>query len=209
MSQAEQPPKRLRPSPEWLRRWAHFRQRAQLAWAKTRQVLKHLWLDASDTERLVGQEGLSRITAQVAASEQGHTGQVRICIEAALPLSYLWRAGLGGALDGVIRDRALMMFSKLRVWDTAQNNGLLIYVLMAERAIEIVADRGLTERVPTVQWEQLTRQLSSEFGNAHFEHGLADAIDVCSALLMLHFPRPLHPGSDTGSDDLPNEPALQ
>lgn len=198
-------------SVRWRLRQALWLRRVQLGWAKARQIAKHLWLDASDTERLVGAQALSRITAHVAASEQGHTGQVRICLEASLPLSYLWRAGWDGALDDVIRERALMMFSKLRVWDTAQNNGLLIYVLMAEQAIEIVADRGLTQRVPAVQWEQLTRQLSSEFGNAHFEHGLTDAVDVCSALLMLHFPRPLEPDPDAppdAGDELPNEPAL-
>ncbi len=210
MNPTEQTPNTHQARPSWAQRWAVFRHRAEVLWAKTRQVAKHLWLDASDTERLVGQEGLNRITAQVSASEQSHTGQVRVCIEAALPLSYLGRAGLEGPLDPVIRERALMMFSKLRVWDTAHNNGLLIYVLVAERAIEIVADRGLTERVPAVQWEQLARQLSSELGNAHFEQGLADAIDVCSALLMLHFPRPLQaePASGAG-DDLPDAPVLQ
>ena len=192
-------------------RWALWRQNARIGWAKTCQLAKHLWLDGSDTERAIGQDALARITARVTASELGHTGQVRICVEAALPLSYLWRAGLHGPLDPVIRERALMMFSKLRVWDTAHNNGLLIYVLMAEHAIEIVADRGLSHRVPAVQWEQLTRQLSSDFGNAHFEAGLNDAIDVCSALLMLHFPRPLTAAEDgaVGStNELPDEPVL-
>lgn len=195
----------------WPARWAQLHHGAKLGWAKARQLSRHLWLDGSDTERAIGHDALSRITARVGASELGHTGQVRICVEAALPLSYLWRAGLQGSLDAVIRERALMTFSKLRVWDTANNNGLLIYVLMAEHAIEIVADRGLSQRVPAVQWEQLTRQLSSDFGNAHFEAGLNDAIDVCSALLMLHFPRPLsHDEDGTGAppNELPDEPVL-
>ena len=79
---------------------------------------------------------VERLRERVAASERRHSGEIRICVEAGLPLSYLWR-GLSA------RDRAITMFGKLRVWDTEHNNGVLIYLLLAEHAIEIVADRGL------------------------------------------------------------------
>lgn len=192
--------------------WARWQAHARLGWTRARQLIRHLWLDAADSERAISPEALSRITARVTSSEQGHTGQVRICIEAALPLSYLRRVGLRGRIEPVVRERALMMFSKLRVWDTGHNNGLLIYVLLAEQAIEIVADRGLAERVPAAQWDQLMHQLSSEFGDAHFEQGLADAIDVCSALLVQHFPRPPHSSAAGGfpnTNELPDEPSLR
>ena len=78
---------------------------------------------------------MERLARRVAASEQRHSGEVRIYVEAGLPLSYLWR-------DATPRERAVAMFGKLRVWDTEQNNGVLIYLLLAEHAIEIVADRG-------------------------------------------------------------------
>ena len=81
---------------------------------------------------------------RVAASEARHSGQIRICVEAGLPFSYLWRhVRRGVPLRQVIRQRAVTMFGKLRVWDTERNNGVLIYLLLAEHAIELVADRGL------------------------------------------------------------------
>ena len=76
----------------------------------------------------------------MAASERRHSGEIRVCVEAGLPLSYLWR-------DATARERAVTMFGKLRVWDTEHNNGVLIYLLLAEHAIEIVADRGLNRHV--------------------------------------------------------------
>ena len=76
----------------------------------------------------------------MAASERRHSGEIRVCVEAGLPLSYLWRGATA-------RERAVTMFGKLRVWDTEHNNGVLIYLLLAEHRIEIVADRGLNRHV--------------------------------------------------------------
>ena len=87
---------------------------------------------------------LARLQARVAASEATHSGEIRLCIEAGLPLSYLRRRATA-------RERAVAMFGKLRVWDTAHNNGVLIYLLLAEHAIEIVADRGLSARVDAAE----------------------------------------------------------
>jgi uncharacterized membrane protein len=104
----------------------------------------------------------------------------RLCVEAGLPLSYLWR-------DAAPRERALAMFGKLRVWDTEHNNGVLIYLLLAERAIEIVADRGLNRHVPAEQWQQLTQRMSAAFEAGQFEQGLGEAVDAVHALLLRHF----------------------
>jgi uncharacterized membrane protein len=108
------------------------------------RILRHRWLDETDAAR-ARRRRAARLEARVAASERRHSGEIRVCVEAGLPLSYLWRA--------TARDRAITMFGKLRVWDTEANNGVLIYLLLAEHAIEIVADRGLARHVPQAQWE--------------------------------------------------------
>jgi uncharacterized membrane protein len=144
------------------------------------RLLKHRWLDEGDVQRALPPDTLARLAERVRASERRHSGEIRICIEAGLPLSYLWR-------DAPPRERAIMMFGKLRVWDTEQNNGVLIYLLLADRAIEIVADRGLSRQVPADAWQALARQMSAAFKAGRFEEGLAAAVDQVDALLLRHF----------------------
>ena len=148
---------------------------------RIRRLLKHRWLDEDDAARALGAPALARLEARVAASEQAHSGEIRLCIEAGLPLSYLWR-------DATPRQRAVTMFGKLRVWDTEHNNGVLIYLLLAERAIEIVADRGVARRVPQAEWERLVAGMREAFRAGRFEEGLAQAIDAVDGLLAQHFP---------------------
>jgi uncharacterized membrane protein len=165
---------------------------------KLLRLLKHRWLDETDARRALGDAGLKRIQERVAASERGHGGEIRVCIEAGLPLSYLWR-------NATARERALAMFGKLRVWDTAQNNGVLIYLLLAEHHIEVVADRGLNDRVSAEQWRALVQHMAEDFRAGRFEKGLIDAIEVVDGILRQHFPR------DEGSADtneLPDAPVL-
>ena len=131
--------------------------------------------------RLLPREKLQELEHLIAQSELGHTGQVRICIEAGLPASYVWRGATA-------RERAINMFSKLRVWDTEHNNGVLIYLLLAEHAIEIVADRGLNRHVTPQRWRELAQGMSASFKAGHFEDGLAAAIDAVELLLQQHFP---------------------
>jgi len=109
--------------------------------ARLRRMWRHRWIDEAEVRRVLPPEVFERLTQRVAASERRHSGEVRICVEAGLPLSYLRR-------DATPRERAIAMFSKLRVWDTENNNGVLIYLLLAEHAIEIVADRGIDAKVP-------------------------------------------------------------
>jgi uncharacterized membrane protein len=144
------------------------------------RLLKHRWAEVGDVHRALPPEALERLTQRVQASERRHSGEIRICIEAGLPLSYLWR-------NAAARERAIMMFGKLRVWDTEHNNGVLIYLLLAEHAIEIVADRGLSRHVPPEQWRALTQGMSAAFKAGRFEDGLAEAIDVVDGLLLQHF----------------------
>jgi uncharacterized membrane protein len=150
------------------------------------RIFRHRWLDERDAQRALGADALARLQQRVEASERQHSGEIRLCIEAGLPLSYLWR----GATP---RERALAMFGNLGVWDTEQNNGVLIYLLLADHAIEIVADRGLSRHVPDEHWRSLTQQMSAAFKAGRFEQGLADAVDAVDALLRRHFT--LEPGA--------------
>jgi uncharacterized membrane protein len=97
------------------------------------------------------------------------------------------------------------MFSKLRVWDTASNNGVLIYLLLAEHAIEIVADRGLNEVVEPQVWQAMVSRMRAAFHQGQFEDGLTHALEEVSALLVKHFP--LKAGQ-RNPNELPDSPAL-
>jgi uncharacterized membrane protein len=149
--------------------------------SKLLRILKHRWLDERDAQRALGKGALARIEARVTAGETRHSGETRVCVEAGLPLSYL-KKNLSA------RDRAVMMFAKLRVWDTEANNGVLIYLLLAERAIEIVADRGLARFVSPEQWQAIVGAMREPLAAGRFEEGLNDAIDAVDALLVQHFP---------------------
>jgi len=162
------------------------------------RIWRHLWLDDADLRRAIPQELADRLTRRVAASEQRHTGEVRIHVEPALPLSYLWR----GATP---RERAVTIFGKLRVWDTEQNNGVLIYLLLAERAIEVVADRGLAGKVPHEAWQAIVQRMGTAFHDGRFEDGLTQALAEVSALLVEHFP--VAPGA-ANPNELPDQPVL-
>ena len=163
------------------------------------RILKHRWLDESDTRRALGPAALHNLEARVRASEAQHSGEIRLCIEAGLPLSYLWR-------NATARERAVTMFGKLRVWDTEFNNGVLIYLLLAEHRIEIVADRGVDRHVPHAQWEAIVAQMSAEFAARRYEAGLAVAIDAVTALLIRHFPLA---AGQANPNELPDTPHLR
>lgn len=141
----------------------------------------------------------TQIQHRIAVSEARHSGQIRIYAESSLPLSYLLR-------DASARERAITLFGKLRVWDTANNNGILIYLLMAEHAIEIVADRGLNQHVPQERWNEMISHMRIPLQAGHWEDGLMLALDEVSALLEEHFP--LHPGTRL-SNELPDAPIVR
>jgi uncharacterized membrane protein len=163
------------------------------------RILKHRARDETDTRRAISPDVVRRLQERVQASERQHSGEIRVCVEAGLPLSYLWR-GLSA------RDRAVTMFGKLRVWDTEHNNGVLIYLLLAEHAIEIVADRGLNAHVSAAQWAAIVATMREAFRARRHEQGLNAAIDAVDALLRQHFA--LAPGQDN-PNELPDEPDLR
>ena len=149
-------------------------------WARWARILRHRWCDESDLGRALDPAALTRLQQRVAASELRHSGEIRLCVEAGLPLSYLWR-------HLTARQRAVTMFGKLRVWDTEHNNGVLIYLLLADHAIEIVADRGLARVVPQAHWEAVLGGMREAFRARRFEDGMAQAIDAVDAMLAQHF----------------------
>lgn len=168
-------------------------QRHRSRWLR---LLQHRLLDETDVRRALDAQAMARLQARVEASERRHTGEIRLAVEAGLPLSYLWN-------DLSARDRAVTLFGKLRVWDTEQNNGVLIYLLMADHAIEIVADRGLSRAVDSTQWQSILQTMRAAFQAGQFEQGLNQAIDAVDTLLAERFPAG---ESDVSHNELPDTP---
>lgn len=158
---------------------------------------QHFRLDTEDVPKLLGAGTLARVEAQVAASEKLHSGEIRVCVEASLPMDLL-RRGVRS------RERAIELFSSLRVWDTEANNGVLIYVLLADHAIEVLADRGLSARVPATQWAALVATMRDEFRKGAFEAGLTQAVTTVGHVLHEHFP--VADEATANPNELPNAP---
>ncbi|MDB5820622.1 MAG: hypothetical protein JWQ11_4262 [Rhizobacter sp.] len=165
---------------------------------KLLRLLHHRRWDDGDARRALNAAALGRLTTRVAESESHHSGEIRVCVEPGLPLSYIWR-------HAAARERAVALFGKLRVWDTAHNNGVLIYLLLAERRIEIVADRGLDAVVHADEWAAVAASMAEAFAGQHFEAGLLSAIDTVDSLLVRHYA--LAPG-EANPNELPDEPVL-
>lgn len=166
---------------------------------RLRRALRHVWQDERDAERLLPPDVQQRLAEHVQACESRHGGEIRLCVEAGLPLLDAWR--------GVhARQRAIQAFTQLRVWDTEHNNGVLVYLLLADHAIEIVADRGLQRFVAPHQWREILDLLSQSFQAGHHEEGLHQAIDAVSALLFEHFPLG---GGARRANELPDQPVLR
>ncbi len=160
-------------------------------------LMRHSWYGSRHAKRAVPKDAAQRLQEKIHASELMHSGQIRLCVEAALPLGYVWQ-GLP------IRQRAVDLFGRLRVWDTAHNNGVLIYLQLAERKIEIVADRGLHVQTSEATWQPIIKHMQTAFQAQRFEEGLSLAIDQVSALLVQHFP-----SQAADANELPDAPVIQ
>ncbi|TBR07681.1 MAG: hypothetical protein EPO46_11025 [Lysobacter sp.] len=158
--------------------------------------LRHLL--APSSARAFPPASLERIAMAIAASEARHTGELCFAVEAALPLR-LALVGHGA------RERALEMFTRLRVWDTEANNGVLVYLLLADRAIEIVADRGFNGRVDPSEWASICVALEQSMRTGDREAGVMRTVESISALLEHHFPRP---EGYVDTNELPDRPHL-
>lgn len=165
------------------------------------RLLRHRWMD--DADRTLSLDVLQRITQRVRECEAQHGGEIRVCIETGLPNNYLMRPH---DLRTLTRERALAQFSRLRVWDTEHNNGVLIYLLLAERAIELIADRGINRHVTPQQWQTLVGELGMVLRQGQWEEGLTQAIEAVSAILATHYGH--KDGTRAPSNELPDRPAL-
>jgi uncharacterized membrane protein len=165
---------------------------------RLRRWLKHAFTTPQALRRAFPQAALERIRAAIAATEATHSGEIRFAVEANLPWSYLRR-------DAPVRQRAVMVFSKLRVWDTELNNGVLLYVEFGDHAVEIVADRGIARHVTPAQWEGVCTDLREQFRRGAFEAGVIRAVERIGALLAQHFP--LAPG-DRNPNELSDKPVI-
>jgi uncharacterized membrane protein len=161
-----------------------------------RRWLQHLSTPPWALRRCFPPATLSAIDAACAASERTHRAEIRCAVEAVLSLDHLWR-GTSSA------ERAVEVFAQLRMWDTAENNGVLLYVLIAERKIEIVADRGFSEYVKSAEWRSICAEMESAFRSGQYEGGALAALDRISAIARQHFPMR---GGDR--NELPNTTVL-
>ena len=160
------------------------------------RLLRHLF--APSATRLFPAGAMQRIADAVAAGEATHDGEVCFAVEAALPL----RAVLAGH-DA--RSRAEAAFAELRVWDTAGSNGILLYLLLADRRIEVVADRALASRVSAEQWRGVCQSMEERLRAGDAEAAAVHGVAAASALLARHFPRT---GDAPGGNELPDLPHL-
>lgn len=143
--------------------------------------LKHLTAGRWQVARHFPRKSMERIAAEINKSEKHHTGELRFAVEAGLQ----WQELLCGISS---RQRALEVFSRLRVWDTEHNCGVLIYLLLADRKVEIVADRGIHARAGNEQWSAICRAMEQKFRAGEFEGGALEGITAITALLQQHFP---------------------
>jgi uncharacterized membrane protein len=157
-----------------------------------RHLLEHRWR----VRRIFPPQVLTSIEQAITAGEATHSGQVRFVVEGALDGKPLFRGQPA-------RERALDIFSHLRIWDTAHNNGVLIYLLLADRQVEIVADRGIDARVGAAGWEKICAAMESDFSAGDFQRGVIRGIEAVSRQLAAHFPK--HGASP---NELPDAPVV-
>ena len=157
----------------------------------------HLATDHGRVRRAFPDAALSRIEAAIANGEKHHRGQVVFAVEPALPLVRVLR-------HVEPRERALEVFGLLRIWDTAENCGVLVYLLLADRDVEIVADRGIHAHVGTDAWEAVCRKMEAAFRDGRYMEGVEAGITEINALLARHFPR----AGRVGDNELPNKPVV-
>ena len=160
------------------------------------RILKHLCTTSLHLRRRFPQVTRDAIEQEIAKAEALHNGELRFAIETALDLPPLLR-GLRS------RQRARDVFSQLRVWDTEMNSGVLIYLLLVDHKVEIVADRGITAKVEQAEWEMVCREMEQAFRSGDFKGGAILGVRRISALLAQHFP----PGT-RNPNELPNKPYI-
>lgn len=161
-----------------------------------RRIGKHLLEHRWRVRRIFTPAVLAAIEQAIKAGEATHSGQIRFVVEGALDGAPLFR-------DQSARQRALDIFSQLRIWDTAHNNGVLIYLLFVDHNVEIVADRGIDAKVGSAGWTKICAEMETEFKRSNFEGGVIKGIAAVSRELARYFPAKV-----AGPNELPDAPVV-
>lgn len=161
-----------------------------------RRFWRHVAMTPWKAARAFTPAAREAIGRAVAEHERRHRGEVRFVIEAELDTARLW-ADMGS------RERALELFASLGVWDTAENTGVLLYVLLADHKVEIVADRGISAKVAPSEWQSIVAAMQAAFREGRFEKGAVDGVLAVSALLERHFP-----AGTENANELPDAPVM-
>ena len=160
------------------------------------RLLRHIF--ARSARRLFPEDSLQRIADAISAGELRHRGEIMFAVESELPT--------GMVLRGVqARQRAEAAFARLRTWDTEANNGVLIYLLLADHRLEIVADRGLNGRVSAEQWRGVCLLMEERLHAGEPEQAVIRGVEAVSDLLAEHFPQV---DRNADRDELPNRPLI-
>ncbi len=162
----------------------------------TTRWLRHVFAADWLRWRQFPQRVLAAIENAIGEQEQRHVGELRFVVEGGLPIGRLVRGQRS-------RERAVELFGALRVWDTEHNSGVLIYILLADRAVEILADRGIQAQVGNQKWESICERMRSQFATGNFASGSADGICAISDLLARHFP-----ATGDNPNELPDKPIV-
>jgi uncharacterized membrane protein len=157
-----------------------------------KHLLHHRW----QVRRIFPPQALAAIEQAIKTAEATHSGQIRFAVEGALDGAPLFK-------NQSARERALDIFARLRIWDTAHNNGVLIYLLLADRKVEIVADRGIDADVGAAGWHKICAEMESDFRAGNFQAGVIRGIEAVSKQLATYFPP--HPGD---RNELPDAPVV-
>ena len=158
------------------------------------RALAHALTTRRTVRKALPNAAMDALEKATGMAERGSSGQIRLIVEANWPLLHVNHA--------TPRSRALEWFSQLHVWDTEHNNGVLIYLLFAERRVEIVADRGLNHRVTQAQWDAICRRMEASFSDGRYESGLAEGISAIGELLREHFP------AEMGANEQADRPTI-
>lgn len=161
-----------------------------------KRIVRHLLATRWLVNRAFPGDTLTAIDGAIKASEGTHRGEIRFAVEGALHVEPLLRGQTA-------RERAIDVFSQLRIWDTEHNNGVLIYLLLSDRNVEIVADRGIDAKVGAEEWERICRKMEAAFRRGDFKAGVVGGIQEVTRHLAEHFP-PI--GDDR--NELPDKPVV-
>ncbi|ABO60159.1 MULTISPECIES: TPM domain-containing protein [Burkholderiaceae] len=161
-----------------------------------RRIVRHLLTTHGQVRAAFPRDTLIAIEKAIKACDAEHVGEVRFAIEGALHSAVLFNGQSA-------RERAIEVFSQLRVWDTEHNNGVMIYVLLADRDVEIVADRGVHAKVGAQEWQAICHTMEEAFRQGAYRDGAISGIQATAQLLKRHFP-----AHRNTANELPDTPAI-